>query len=108
MADSIQPPEVCEHLRPLLQYLVSQGGKITFAGQPWSHNCRMWVYFDAVLDCESLQQRFALPATVTLHDHRGTHDGAERGLVCEEHHDALMGIHPEYAASSSGPIKRIS
>ncbi|MDB5304672.1 MAG: hypothetical protein JWM97_2221 [Phycisphaerales bacterium] len=107
MAEPIPPPVICEHLQPVLQYLLEQGGRITFSGQPWSRNCRMWVYFDAVLDCQALQKRFALPATVIPHDHRGTHDGAERGLVCSEHHDAVIGIHPEYAASSASPVKRI-
>jgi hypothetical protein len=107
MEEQPQQANVCEHLRPLLQDLLSQGAKITFAGQAWGHDCRVWVYFDAVLDCEALHQRFALPAAVIIHDHRGTHDGAERGLVCQEHHDALIGIHPDYAATSASPVKRI-
>jgi hypothetical protein len=90
-------PSVCEHLRPVAEYLVNRGAKVTYAGPAWSRNCRVWLYFDIVLDCEGLVKQFALPATITIHDHRGTHDGAERGLVCAECHDAVMGIHPAYA-----------
>ena len=87
-------PAVCEHLRPVVEHIVRQGGTIVFAGQPWSRNCRLWVYFDVLLDCASLVARFELAACVEVHDHLGTHDGAERGLVCTEHHDAVMGPHP--------------
>lgn len=89
-------PDVSEHLRPVLAHLLASGARIGATGRVWSRNCRMWVYVDVGLDCESLQQRFALPACVVIHDHIGTHDGSERGLDCEEHHDAVMGIHPRF------------
>ncbi|HWE95551.1 MAG TPA: hypothetical protein VG269_16420 [Tepidisphaeraceae bacterium] len=108
MEEQPQHPNICEHLRPLLQYLLNQGAKITFAGQAWAHDCRVWVYFDGVLECEALHKRLSLPATVIIHDHRGTHAGAERGLVCQEHHDALIGIHPDYAAGSALPLNRFA
>jgi hypothetical protein len=88
-------PALCEHIRPLAEHLVSLGAKATYAGTPWSRNCRTWVYFDRVIDCEALLAQFKPPACVTLHDHRGTHDGSERGLQCGEHHDAVMGRHPQ-------------
>lgn len=94
-------PNVCEHLRPIAAYIASCGGAVAYAGQAWSTNCRLWVYYDALLGCEVLLERFAPPACVRIHDHRGTHDGAERGLVCDEHHDALMGIHPAYASPTT-------
>lgn len=85
--------DVCEHLTPVKEYILSQGAKVTFAGQAWSKNCRMWIYFDVFLDAPALIRRFQLPPCVTEHEHRGTHDGQEYGLVCEEHQDALMGYH---------------
>jgi hypothetical protein len=91
---------VCEHLEPVRQYLLQHGAAIVSAGQAWSSNCHLWIYFDAVLDPESLRSRFALPSFVVAHAHRGTHDGAEQGLVCNAHRDALMGGHPEVAVNA--------
>ena len=86
---------VCEHLEPLRQHLIERGVTVTSAGQAWSSNCRMWIYFDTVLDPAALREQFALPDFVTAHSHRGTHEGSEQGLVCNVHHDALMGRHPD-------------
>lgn len=90
---------LCEHLTGALQYILGQGAEIVFCGQPWSRNCHIWIYFDALLDCERLKTGLSLDACVQIHDHRGTHDGRERGLVCTTHYDALMGLHP----SETGP-----
>lgn len=92
---------VCAHLRPVQDYIRSRGVRVLDVTTPWSRNCRNWVYFDrAVLDVESLKSRFNLPACVVVHSHRGTHDGAEHGLVCQADHDALMGAHPELATGT--------
>jgi hypothetical protein len=85
---------VCEHLLPVQQALMADGAKIQYCGQPWSSNCHIWVYFDRALNCEGLIIAHALPECVQIHDHRGTHDGSERGLVCTEHQDGLMGRYP--------------
>ena len=90
---------VCEHLRPVETYIREQGGRVTYVGSPWSRNCRNWVYFEGVvLDGESLRRRFGLPDFIVVHAHLGTHDGHEQGLVCEQHHDALIGPHPQMAS----------
>ena len=88
-------PILCEHLAPMLAYLIGQGKKITFAGQAWSSNCRMWVYLDCQLPMQELQKLFPLPSTVHIYSHRGTHDGSETGFVCDKHHDAIMGAYIE-------------
>jgi len=85
---------VCEHLRALEDHLVSQGVKITFSGQAWSSNCRFWIYFDAVLDCDALQKKFHLPKCVTVHVNDDPRSGREKGLDCSACHDAIMGRHP--------------
>jgi hypothetical protein len=36
---------------------------------------------------------------VQIHDHRGTNDGSERGLVCSVHQYAVMGAHPADASA---------
>jgi hypothetical protein len=88
--------DICPHLRPVLDYIVEQGIEVHYVGTPWSRNCRTWVYFTGVvLDPVALIARFNLPDVVRAHVHRGTHDGAEQGIECTEHHDALMGGHPD-------------
>src|SRR4029450_4336833 len=61
---------VCEHLKPVEQFIRAQGGRITYVGTPWSRNCHNWVYFEGVvLDGEALRKRFALPEFVVTHAH---------------------------------------
>jgi len=59
-----------------------------------------------VLDCEGLIAALKLEACVQIHDHRGTHDGSERGLVCNIHNDGLMGPHPSDAGPEVNPISQ--
>lgn len=94
MKQPAEMPELCEHLQPLLHDLLARGARITFAGQAWSQNCRLWVYLDLKLDLAELRERHALAACVVNHEHAGTHDGRERGLVCSQCHDAVMGLFP--------------
>ena len=89
---------VCEHLRALEQEMLERGVRETFRGQAWSKNCREWVYFDCYLDLRALRARFHFAPCVTDHVHRGTHDGQEAGLVCQQCWDAIMGVHPVSAA----------
>src|SRR5262249_35811340 len=70
---------------------IAAGIRETFRGGAWSNDCREWVSFDCVID--AVRRRFALAACVSEHSHRGTHDGEERGLVCKECHDGVMGHH---------------
>jgi hypothetical protein len=81
----------CEHLRALEETILDAGIRETFRGAAWSSNCREWVCFDCWFDLAAIRRRHQLPLCVTDHEHRGTHDGSERGLVCQECHDALMG-----------------
>lgn len=84
----------CEHLIELERALVKAGIKETFRGQAWSQNCREWVYFDCFIPTRLIRERFKLAECVKDHEHRGTHDGQESGLVCELHGDGIMGHHP--------------
>jgi enterochelin esterase-like enzyme len=97
-----QQPVVCEHLRAVLADLLARGARVTFAGQAWSRNCRMWVYLDRALDLKELRARHSLGPSVIDHEHRGTHDGRERGLVCTLCHDGIMGTLPDDPVSSGG------
>lgn len=90
---------LCPHLAALERALLAAGIPLTFRGQPWSSNCREWVYFDCWLDRPSLRARLQLDECVIDHEHRGTHDGQEAGFVCSQCWDGIMGRH---AASKSG------
>lgn len=96
---------VCEHLQPADKYVRAQGTHVVSASRPWSANCHVWIYFDALLDCESLISGLGLAPCVQIHDHRGTHDGSERGIVCTIHNDGLMGPHPHDASSGAKTVK---
>lgn len=92
---------ICEHLKPVEDYIRSLGVKVRAMGSYWSRNCRTWVSFEnAMLDAEALKKKFNLPDFVSVHTHRGTHDGSEHGLVCERDHDALIGLHPDDAQTA--------
>jgi hypothetical protein len=83
---------VCDHLRPLEQALQAARIRETSRGTPWSQNCREWVYFAVRLDTDALRQRFALPACVVVHENTDPRSGLEKGFVCEECHDGVMGL----------------
>jgi len=90
----------CEHLLELEQAIIQAGFKETFRGRVWTRNCREWVYFDCYLPLDTIPQKFSLAPCVQVHQHRGTHDGQEAGFVCQEHHDAIMGHHPQAGISA--------
>lgn len=91
----------CEHLRALEDAIIAAGIKETFRGQPWSKNCREWVYFDCYIDAAGVRRHFALADCVKEHSHRGTHDGQESGFVCSLCHDGIIG---EYEPRTGLPI----
>ena len=78
---------LCEHLAPLLAKLIEDGASVVSCCRPWSANCHIWVYVDRAVDVTDAADPLA------LHEHRGTHDGSERGLVCRVHDDGLMGVY---------------
>jgi hypothetical protein len=83
---------LCEHLRALDEAIALAGIGESFRGEAWSKACREWVYYECVLDREAIRRRFSLAPCVVDHDHYGTHDGQEEGLVCAEHRDGIMGL----------------
>jgi len=87
---------VCEHLSALEQEMIASGVPVTFRGQAWSENSREWVYFDCYIDRPAIRKRIELPACVEDHEHLGTHDGQESGLVCAQCKDGIMGIHKQH------------
>jgi hypothetical protein len=71
--------------------MLARGLREVFRGAAWSMNCREWVYFDCYIDLPAVRASHKLADCVHDHVHRGTHDGQERGLVCMQCHDGLMG-----------------
>jgi len=83
---------LCHHLQALEKELKEAGFVETYRGSPWTENCREWVFFDVVLDTAALAVRFSLPTCVKVHENLDARSGTERGFVCTECHDAVMGV----------------
>jgi hypothetical protein len=88
--------EICEHLRPLRDELLRGGAHIHDAGQLWSSGCRLWLYFDVVLEPDALLRRLGLDACVVIVENEDPRSGPEVGLVCKTHHDGIVGPHPRF------------
>ena len=86
---------VCEHLRQLEAELIASGIQETYRGQVWSDNCREFVYFDCILDRQSIRKRIAFADSVKDSEYLGTHMGSESGFYCEKCKDGIMGHHPK-------------
>ena len=82
---------MCEHLRKFEAELISRGVEETYRGQAWSSNCREWVYFRCFIDLEAVRARMGFDLCVVEHVNTDAKSGLERGFVCSEHHDAIMG-----------------
>ena len=94
---------VCEHLSRVETALARHGIGVTFRGRSWSKRCREWVYFNAYLDVVRIRQEFPLPACVHDCDRL---DGRERGLYCEQCHDALIGLPRRIAGRPTFPERK--
>lgn len=81
----------CQHLYALEAELIAAGIKETYRGKAWSLNCREWVYFDVVLDISSIAARMKFPPCVEVHENLDPKSGTERGFVCNECNDGIMG-----------------
>jgi len=93
---------MCEHLSPLEHELKIKGIKETYRGQPWSENCREWVYFDCFFVRDKLESRFNFPPFVIWHSNDDERSGLEAGFFCDECRDAIIGAHPNV---SDGKIR---
>jgi hypothetical protein len=82
----------CQHLRALEAELVAAGVKETYRGASWTTNCREWVYFDVILDTSALISRMCFPPCVKVHENLDPKSGTERGFVCTECDNAIMGV----------------
>lgn len=94
---------MCEHLLPIEKELKERGIVETFRGQPWSNNCREWIYFDCYLDIKSLQERFKFPSFIKHHTNDDPRSGTEEGLYCELCKDAIVGAHTKFKTTDNKP-----
>jgi len=92
---------ICELLRPLEEGLIEAGIHETDRGKVWGNDCREWVYFDCFIDTEAVANRLPLPPRVTVHAHRGAHDGQERGFICSQCRVGVIGAYEPLAGISA-------
>lgn len=86
---------MCEHLKILEKYLKDKGIQETFRGKSWSENCNEWIYFDCVLDIETLKKEFRLDNCIETHDYVDIKVANELGLFCTICKDGIMGLNPK-------------
>ncbi len=86
---------ICEHLIELERAIKSAGFSESYRGQPWSQNCREWVYFECVLDLGRIGKLFEFSPYVKVHKNDDPKSGRESGLVCDACKDGIMGIHAQ-------------
>ena len=82
----------CVHLQPIELWLRRAGHKVTYMGQAWSDNCRIWIYFDVVINRNKIKDAMKLADCIEEHVHTGTHSGREAGFICRSCFDGVMGI----------------
>jgi len=85
---------ICKHLNPVEDKVKSMGVVETYRGKPWTNIKGVWVYFNCYLLPNKLIESLSLPECVKRHEHIGTHDGSELGLVCGKCDCGIMGLHP--------------
>jgi len=85
----------CQHLIAIETALIDAGITEKYRGQPWSTNCREWVYFDCRLDVDALMDTNDLGPTIEAFHNNDPRSGLESGIRCSQCHDALVGIHPK-------------
>lgn len=93
---------VCDHLRQLDDELTAQGIDVIYRDrQPWSKNCRAWTRYACYLDLAAIRQRTRFADCVSDHVFEDHWQGHERGFVCDQYHDAIIG---DSKADPSRPV----
>jgi hypothetical protein len=92
---------VCEHLKALDDELTAAGIEVVYRDrQPWSKSCRNWTRYKCFLDLALLRDRFKLDDCVIDWEFKDHWQGNERGFVCSEHFDAIIGDYDRLPNSS--------
>ena len=82
---------MCEHLIKLEEYLEAKKIREMYRGRAWSKNCRVWIYYDCILDIDSLKERFKFDDCVQVHEYDDIKAGNELGFVCTKCNDGIIG-----------------
>jgi hypothetical protein len=83
---------MCEHLKPLEEYIKAKNIQETFSGKAWRENCNEWIYYDCVLDIDSLKTKLQLDDCVEIHDYIDIKVANELGFYCTKCKDGIMGF----------------
>ncbi|MEQ9592297.1 MAG: hypothetical protein RLN86_06840 [Cyclobacteriaceae bacterium] len=87
---------MCEHLLALDEELRDWGIDELLRGQPWSKNCREWVYYNCIFDLDKVMERYQFPDFVVVHINEDHKSGREAGFYCEKCQDAVMGLPEDF------------
>lgn len=83
---------VCEHLKPLDDALTAAGVHVVYRDkQPWTKNCRNWTRYVVAFDMAAVRERFKLDECDVDWEIDDHWSGTERGFVCNQHGDAIIG-----------------
>jgi hypothetical protein len=83
---------VCEHLKTLDDALTAAGVAVVYRDQqPWSRNCRNWTRYAVSFDMTAVREQFGFSDCVVDWEIDDHWQGTERGFVCQEHNDAIIG-----------------
>ena len=81
---------ICDHLRPLEERILSRGFVESARSTLRLHNRREWVTYNCDARVIAKLEGINIPPCVKHYEHSDPHRGLESGLVCDEHHDALI------------------
>jgi hypothetical protein len=86
--------EICTHLSSAKKFIETFNPVVTYEGKAWTENSRYWIYYDAVIDAESLKIGLKMDECVLIEDMDDYKLGLEYGLWCSVCKDGIMGKHP--------------
>ena len=84
---SIDPDEICGHLKPILQYLQAEGAAIERRDKSLP-NCRLAVVLDSFFYRNQIYSKFEIPPFIVW-SYADAHYGEGNQLWCEVCHNSL-------------------
>ena len=79
-------------IREISLYLYKQGHAITFFGKAWSKVSANWIYFDTVLNIDTLINKYDKDRNLEIHENMDPRSGLERGFVDPSRGEAVIGL----------------
>lgn len=93
--------KTCTHLEKLEEYIFSLRIKVLTEGRYWGDDCGYFLYFDCVLNKESLTKRFNFKYPVEFEEWDGLSAGQEAGFYCRECKTGVVGSIKRYAMNKA-------